>query len=127
MTIPEPSMPTTIARYSVSLRDWGGHKKLDLTTDPGSYVTWRDRALTFLARERPDVLGLLEKAERREAVITLEAEQSMASEAGVTDPIYMSYVLFGAIKHILTDGLLNRARAAGEGRGFELWRLLLAR
>ena len=43
---------------------------------------------------------------------------------GVKDVHDVSYVLFGAIKYIIGDNLLNRARMCGDGRGWELWRNL---
>ncbi len=44
-------------------RSWGDHKKLDVATTFEGFQVWKDRAVTFLSRERPDVRRLLTWAE----------------------------------------------------------------
>eukprot|EP00974_Lingulodinium_polyedra_P055991 5384586-Lingulodinium_polyedra.AAC.1 len=52
------------------------------------------------------------------------AEVAGAAASGVTECVEnISYVLFEAIKFIIHDNLLSRARAC-DGRGLELWRKL---
>ena len=46
-------------KYSVDPKRWADHKKLDLDMKPDGFIAWRDRALGFLAAERPDIRRLL--------------------------------------------------------------------
>ena len=113
------------SRYRVENRNWGDNKKLDLLLTPEAYVTWRDRAMDHLAKERPDIRRLLAWAEKENKAITREDEARGAQKEGVFENIAdVSYVLFGAIKHIIHDNLLCRARVCGDGNGLELWRKL---
>ena len=105
-------------------RDWGDNKKLDLAGNQDAYDTWQDRALGHLAKDRPDVRRLLLWAERRSAPITAVEEAAGARECGVGGEVAsISYTLFEAIKFILHDSMLSRARTCDE-RGLELWRKL---
>jgi hypothetical protein len=47
----------------INPRDWGDTKKLDSTTSYDGFQIWKDRALTHLSKERPDVRTLLAWAE----------------------------------------------------------------
>jgi hypothetical protein len=85
-------------------------------------VTWRDRALGHLAKNRPDVRRLLLWAEKQTVPIDENGERAGAAETGVMDEV--GYVLFEGIKHLISDNLLSRARLCGDGRGLELWRRL---
>jgi len=118
-----PAWPTP---FRVDRRDWGDHKRLDLDTRPDGYVAWRDRALGHLAKDRPDVRRLLLWSEQQGLPIGAPEEPAGAAQVGL-DPAnaeHVSYVLFEAIKSIVADSLLGRARACGDGRGLELWRKL---
>ena len=107
-------------------RDWGNdNKRLDLVVKPEEYLTWHDRALGHLAKNRPDIRRLLLWAERQTGMIDEAAEKVGAGENGIFEVAgEVSYTLFEAIKYIISDNLLARARACGDGRGLELWRRL---
>jgi hypothetical protein len=54
-------------------------------------------------------------------------EKRGTAEARVTEDVEcISYVVFEAVKGIMSDALLTRARTCGDGRGLELWRKLHA-
>eukprot|EP00974_Lingulodinium_polyedra_P011947 1154240-Lingulodinium_polyedra.AAC.1 len=56
--------------------------------------------------------------------ISFNGEQAFADGAQMTEPIrHVSFSIFGAIKGVISNSLLSRARSC-EGRGLELWRLL---
>jgi hypothetical protein len=100
---------------------------LDMDVNPEGFVAWRERTLGYLAADRPDVRKLLLWAERQPGVIKEGDEQRGAVETGMTENIeHVNYILYEAIKAIMTDALLSRARACGDGRGLELWRRLHA-
>lgn len=110
--------------YQVSNRDWGDNKKLDLVTEPEGYLTWRERALDFLAKDRPDIYSLLLWAEKLGRDPSKDEEAVEIGRLGIQDdPEGLNFVLFAAIKHVVTDGLLSRARNCGT-RGLILWRAL---
>jgi hypothetical protein len=113
------------SRYRVVHKNWGNHKLLDLDVNPDGFIAWRERALGFLTTDRPDVRRLLVWAERQTGPITENDEARGAREAFMMEDVdRVSYVVFEAVKSIMTDALLARARACGEGRGLELWRRL---
>ena len=65
-TAPQGGMPTaprqeteTPRRWSVDPKCWSNHEKLELDMKPEGVVAWRDRALGYLAAERPDVRKLV--------------------------------------------------------------------
>jgi hypothetical protein len=106
-------------------KNWGGHKLLDLDVNPDGFIAWRERALGFLTTDRPDVRKLLLWAEKQSGPITEAEEVRGARETLMMEDVdRVSYVVFEAVKTIMTDALLGRARACGEGRGLELWRRL---
>ena len=113
--------------YRVNNRDWGDNKRLDLVTQPEGYMTWRDRALGHLCKDRPDVLKLLLWAEKEDAEITQSGFRTAAAQLrlqeGAEGADHVVYVLFGAMKYLLADTLLSRSRTC-EGNGLELWRTL---
>ena len=48
----------------IDARAWGSeNRKLDVTTTFEGFQVWKDRAMMFLSRERPDVRKLLMWAE----------------------------------------------------------------
>ena len=59
------AVPAHVRGFSVYDRNWGDNKKPDFLLSPEAYVTWRDRALDHLARERPDIRRLLRWAEKQ--------------------------------------------------------------
>ena len=60
-------------RYSVDPKRWTDHKKLDLDMKPEGFVAWRDRALGYLAAERPDRKGNSMTWKRKQANWQLES------------------------------------------------------
>jgi hypothetical protein len=111
----------------VEYKNWGNNKPLDLDAKPESYAAWRERALGYLAADRPDVRRLLLWAEKQGTQIDENLEKRGAAEARVAEDVeYISYIVFEAVKGIMSDGLLTRARTCGDGRGLELWRKLHA-
>jgi hypothetical protein len=116
-----------IAKYRVYNRDWGDQKRLDLVTQPEAYLTWRDRALGHLCKDRPELRRLLLWAERQEEEISASALAQAAEEHGLQEgragAELVGFTLFEGLKYTLSDSLLGRARLCSEN-GFELWRRL---
>ena len=109
----------------IDQRSWGDHRKLDVGTSSEGFQVWKDRAMMFLSRERPDVRRLLTWAEAQ-SKDGLEAElASQAALFGVVDLASAEYAIHDGIKVIIQDSLLGRARNCVE-RGCELWRSLCA-
>jgi hypothetical protein len=124
-TTPSMNPPGLDKRYRVDNKNWGGHRCLDLDANPEGFIAWRERALGHLSTARPDIRKLLLWAEQHAGEITEVAEARAAVEVNLMEDVgYVSFVLFEAIKAIMADGLLSRARACGDGRGLELWRRL---
>ena len=113
--------------FSIQNRNWGDKKTLELVVQPEAYLPWRDRALGHLAKDHPDVKRLLLRAEKQTVTIDESVEAKGAAEAGVDMITDVSNPLFEAIKYIINDNVLNRARLSGDGRGLELWRRLHAK
>ncbi len=109
----------------INARDWGDGRKLDVTTTFEHFQVWKDRAMMFLSKERPDVRALLTWAETQSQA-HLEANlDAQSAHFGVGDLAAVEYGLHDGIKIIVVDGLLGRARNC-VGRGCELWRALVA-
>ncbi len=109
----------------INARDWGDGRKLDVTTTFEHFQVWKDRAMMFLSKERPDVRALLTWAETQTQA-HLEANlDAQSAHFGVGDLAAVEYGLHDGIKIIVVDGLLGRARNC-VGRGCELWRALVA-
>jgi hypothetical protein len=104
---------------------WGQNKSLNLVTSPEAYLTWRDRALGHLAKDRYDIEKLLIWSETQKAAIDDTMVQAGLKAAGVPlqDHANINFALFGAIKLICSDDLLTRVRLCN-GNGLELWRKL---
>ena len=114
-------------RYSVDPKRWTDHKKLDWDVEPEGFVAWHDRALGYLAAERPDIRKLLIWAESQNPTIGEAEEKKGVASVGVHGDIcHISYVMFESLKMIMSDSLLSRARTCEDGRGLELWRKLHA-
>jgi hypothetical protein len=110
----------------INTRDWGaGQHKLDFNTTFDGFQIWKDRAVTFLSKERPDVRSLLRWAETqtKDQLETNLVEQ--ASRLGVVDLAAVEYAVHDGIQTIVLDSLLQRARNCA-GRGCEFWRALHA-
>ncbi len=106
-------------------RDWGDSRKLDITVKGDSFQVWKDRAMMFLSKARPDVRALLTWAEaqtKEDLETNLDAQ---SAHIGVADLAAIEYAIHDGIKAIVVDGLLGRARNC-VGRGCELWRSLVA-
>jgi len=105
-------------------KDWAHNKVFDNHVKPEAYITWRDRALDHLARDRLDVRHLLLWAEKEKSEMSLEMVAQKIRATGITEIAEtLNHVRFGAIKAILGDTLLDRARLC-ESNGLELWRRL---
>ena len=69
-----PSQETEMSRrYSVDPKRWTDHKKLDMK--PEGFAAWRDRALGYLAAERPDIRKLLIWSESQNPTIEATEEK----------------------------------------------------
>jgi hypothetical protein len=125
---PSPVSPPGLdKKYKIDNKNWGNHKCLDLDMNPEGFIAWRERALGHLCAARPDVRKLLLWAEQHTGTITEAEEMRAATELNLQEDVeHISYVVFEAVKAIMTDALLSRARACGDGRGLELWRRLHA-
>ncbi len=109
----------------INARDWDNGRKLDVTLKGDDFQIWKDRAMMFLSKARPDVRALLTWAEAQ-SKDDLEANLSAQSaHIGVVDLAAVEYAIHDGIKIIIVDGLLGRARNC-VGRGCELWRSLVA-
>jgi hypothetical protein len=109
----------------IDQRSWGDHRKLDVGTSYEGFQVWKDRAMMFLSRERPDVRRLLTWAETQ-SKDSLEADlPAQAGHFDIGDLDSVEYALHDGIKAIIQDSLLGRARNCVE-RGCELWRSLTA-
>ena len=109
----------------IDARGWGDHRKLDVGTSYDGFQIWKDRALGFLTRERPDIRKLLMWAETQ-SKDSLEAELTAhAARLGVADLPTVECAIHDGIKVSILDSLLGRARNCLE-RGCELWRSLCA-
>ncbi len=109
----------------INARDWGDSRKLDITVKGDNFQVWKDRAMMFLSKARPDVRALLTWAEAQPQD-DLEANLgAQSAHIGVVDLAAVEYAIHDGIKIIIVDGLLGRARNC-VGRGCELWRSLVA-
>jgi hypothetical protein len=109
----------------IDQRSWGDRRKLDVGTSYEGFQVWKDRAMMFLSRERPDVRRLLTWAETQ-SKDSLEADlPAQAGHFDIGDLDSVEYALHDGIKAIIQDSLLGRARNCVE-RGCELWRSLTA-
>ncbi len=107
----------------IDARSWGDHRKLDVGTSFEGFQGWKDRAMMFLSRERPDVRRLLTWAEAQ-SKDGLEAElPARAAHLGITDLTAVEFAVHDGIKAVILDSLLGRARNCVE-KGCELWRAL---
>ncbi len=110
----------------IDVRGWGTeNRKLDVTTTFDGFQVWKDRAMMFLSRERPDVRKLLSWAEAQTKETLDEGLVAQAALCGVPDLAAVEYAIHDGIKMTILDTLLGRARNCVE-RGCELWRSLCA-
>ncbi len=107
----------------IDARSWGDHRKLDVGTSFEGFQVWKDRAMMFLSRERPDIRRLLTWAEGQSKDSLEERLHAQAGHFGVADLASAEYAIHDGIKLIILDSLLGRARNCVE-RGCELWRSL---
>jgi len=107
-------------------RGWGANQpKLDIGVPVDSFQIWKDRAMMFLSRERPDVRKLLSWAETQTKETLQDGLVAQAAHLGIPDLAGVEYALHDGIKMTIMDTLLGRARNCIE-RGCELWRVLCA-
>ncbi len=107
-------------------RGWGANQpKLDIGVPADAFQIWKDRALTYLSRDRPDVRKLLCWAETQTKETLQDGLAAQAAHLGVADLVGVEYALHDGIKTTIMDTLLGRARNCVE-HGCELWRSLCA-
>ncbi len=107
-------------------RGWGANQpKLDIGVPADAFQIWKDRAMMFLSRERPDVRKLLSWAETQTKETLQNGLAAQAAHLGIVDLVGVEYALHDGIKMTIMDSLLGRARNCIE-RGCELWRSLCA-
>ncbi len=107
-------------------RGWGNNQpKLDIGVANDTFQIWKDRAMMFLSRERPDVRKLLGWAETCTKETLQNGLAAQAAQLGISDLANVEYALHDGIKMTIMDTLLGRARVCHE-RGCELWRSLCA-
>ncbi len=107
-------------------RGWGNNQpKLDIGVANDTFQIWKDRAMMFLSRERPDVRKLLGWAETCTKETLQDGLAAQAAQLGIADLANVEYALHDGIKMTIMDTLLGRARVCHE-RGCELWRSLCA-
>ncbi len=107
-------------------RGWGSNQpKLDVGVAIDTFQVWKDRAMMFLSRERPDVRRLLTWAETQSKETLHDGLAAQAAHLGIADLANVEYALHDGIKMTIMDSLLGRARICNE-RGCELWRSLCA-
>ena len=104
-------------------RDWNQQKPLDTNADPGSYLTWTDRAKSHLSKDSPDVADALKWAETQSDDITSIVAENLSSFGWTLNGYHSNFVLCQALKLLLTDSLCTRGHLC-EGNGLELWRRL---
>ena len=110
----------------IDSRAWGSeNRKLDVATTFEGFQVWKDRAMMFLSRERPDVRKLLMWAETQSKESLEEGLAAQAASFGVPDLAGVEYAIHDGIKMTILDTLLGRARNCVE-QGCELWRTLCA-
>ncbi len=105
-------------------RGWSA-SKLDIGMTFDGFQVWKDRAMMFLSRERPDVRKLLCWAETQTKETLEGGLVAQAALFNVLDLAGVEYAIHDGIKMTITDTLLGRARNCLE-RGCELWRSLCA-
>jgi hypothetical protein len=105
-------------------RGWTS-QKLDVGVAIDAFQIWKDRAMMFLSRDRPDVRKLLCWAETQSQDTLRDGLAAQAAAFNVHDLAGVEYALHDGIKMTLQDTLLGRARGCIE-RGCELWRALCA-
>ncbi len=87
----------------IDQRSWGDHRKLDVGTSFEGFQVWKDRAMMFLSRERPDIRKLLTWAEGQ-SKDSLEADLPVqAGHFGVADLASAEYAIHDGIKVIILD------------------------
>ncbi len=107
-------------------RGWGANQpKLDIGVAVDTFQIWKDRAMMFLSRDRPDVRKLLSWAETHTKETLQDGLAAQAAHLGILDLAGVEYALHDGIKMTIMDTLLGRARNCVE-RGCELWRSLCA-
>jgi hypothetical protein len=115
----------TVRDLRIDNRSWNNNKTLEAGSSLEAFLVWKDRAMSYLSRDRPDVRRLLAWAEVQSREGLEAGSTAQAGILGVPDLETVNYVLFDGVKSIINDSLLGRARGCAE-RGLELWRGLCA-
>ncbi len=83
-------------------RGWGANQpKLDIGVPGDAFQIWKDRALMFLSRERPDVRKLLSWAETQTQETLRAGLAAQAAAFNVIDLAAVEYALHDGIKMTL--------------------------
>ena len=117
--------PSGTRDLRIDNRSWNNNKQLEAGSGLEAFLVWKDRAMSYLSRDRPDVRRMLAWAEVQSREGLEAGSAAQAGTLGMSDLEAVNYVLFDGVKSIITDSLLGRARGCEE-RGFELWRGLCA-
>ena len=110
-------------RLNLDYRKTSGFTKLNLDTKLEDFRAWGYQVKPFLSAGREEVRQLLDFATRAPNPITRTQEAETTGYA--LDVAQASTAIFDGLAFCIAPSLLSRkAREAGEGRGFELWRLI---
>jgi hypothetical protein len=117
--------PGVMRDLRIDNRAWNNNKPLEAGAGLEAFLVWKDRALSYLSRDRPDVRRMLAWAEVQSREGLGAGSAAQADALGMHDLEAVNYTLFDGVKAIISDSLLGRARGCDE-RGLELWRGLCA-
>ena len=97
-----------------------------MSTNPQGFRLWKSKARAFLTFKSPSAGRVLDWAERHTEPITAAREAEAVPLAPDLDATRASLVMCTAIQETVSGQLrMTRPQLADEGRGLELWRLLV--
>ena len=97
--------------YRVENRNWGDQRKLDLIGNKDGFAVWKERAISHLVQGRPEILKLLNWAEKKKESIKEKDEEEASEERGIEDGALVSFMMYGAIKYIMVDAMRRYVRS----------------
>ncbi len=80
----------------ITARDWGDSRKLDITVKGDNFQVWKDRAMMFLSKARPDVRALLTWAEAQSKDDLESNLSAQSAHIGVVDLAAVEYAIHDA-------------------------------
>jgi hypothetical protein len=111
--------------YMVCDRNWDIKGRLDIASHPEAYGKWCTRALSHLAKGRPDVKLLLAEAQASKVPIGVEEEKILAAKAGLLEDVgVVSDIIRDSLITMVDNSLIDLIGTCGDGRGLEAWRAL---